>query len=603
MTDANSLRFIFSMTHQQLTVFVTLAAALFFFIRGTWRYDLVALLALLVLCIAGIVPPADAFLGFGHPAVVTVAVVLVISSGLRAAGVVDLLGMWLSRSGSRPGVHVALLTTLVAVCSGFMNNVGALAVLMPVAIHLARTAKRSPSYLLMPLAFGSLLGGLTTLIGTPPNIIIASFRNEAAAAPFHMFDFIWAGGGTALLGVLFVALIGWRLIPDRRGDSSVEDLFEIDKYTAELLVPNDSKAVEKSVRELGEAVDADYAIIGLARGKKRISMPPQHQPLAAGDVLLVEGDAEAIEALAAATGLELAGDEKLRDELLKSDSVEVMEAIVAPDSLVERRSVGQLNLRRRWGVNLLGVARQGQRLRNRLRDVPFRVGDVLLLQGDSQALQQAITDLGLLPLAIRGLTIGRPRRVLLAAGLFFAAIVAATGGWLPIQIALSCCAAAMVLLKILTLREAYNGIDWPILVLLAAMIPVGAAMESTGGARLIADGLRSLAGELPPSAAVAILLVVTTLLSNVINNAAAAVLMAPIGLQLADGWSASSDPFLMAVAVGASCAFLTPIGHQSNTLVLGPGGYRFGDYLRLGLPVTLITWLSATPLILWFWRL
>lgn len=591
------------MSQQQLIIFVTLAAALVLFMRGTWRYDLVALLALLALCVAGIVPPADAFLGFGHPAVVTVAVVLVISSGLRAAGVIDLLGAWLSRAGKRPGVHVLLLTTLVAACSGLMNNVGALAILMPVAIHLARTTGRSPSYLLMPLAFGSLLGGLTTLIGTPPNIIIATFRADAGGEAFGMFDFVWAGGGTALAGVLFVALIGWRIIPDRKGDTSIEDLFEIDRYTSELRVAKESKAADMTVRELGEAVDADYTIVGLARGKKRISMPPHYQPLAVGDVLLVEGDAESIEALAGASGLELVGDEKLRDELLKSDNVEVMEAIVAPDSFIERRSAGQINLRRRWGVNLLGVARQGQRLRQRLRDVRFRVGDVLLIQGDSQALQQAIADLGLLPLAMRGLTIGRPRRVLLAAGLFGAAIVAATVGWLPIQIALTCCAATMVLLKILTLREAYNGIDWPILVLLAAMIPVGAAMESTGGARLIADGLRGLAGDLPPAAAVVLLMVVTTLLSNVINNAAAAVLMAPIGLRLAEGLAASRDPFLMAVAIGASCAFLTPIGHQSNTLVLGPGGYRFGDFVRLGLPVTLITWLAATPLVLWFWPL
>ncbi len=591
------------MTSQQTIVFATLAVTLVLFIRGTWRYDLVALMALLVLSVLGIVPASDAFLGFGHPAVITVAAVLVISAALRNAGVVDLLGKGLSSVGDRPGVQVFVLTALVAVCSAFMNNVGALAILMPVAIHMARSSGRSPSYLLMPLAFGSLLGGLTTLIGTPPNIIIATFREGAIGRPFAMFDFAWVGVGAALAGVLFIGLVGWRLIPKRKGESSLEELFEIDKYTAELRVGEKSKAIKMTIRAIGEAVDADYAIIGLAHGERRISMPSAYQTLSAGDVILIEGDAESIKALSDALGFELVGDKKLRDELLKSDSVEVMEAIVKPESYAEKRSAGQLNLRRRFGINLLGVARRGLRLKQRLRDVRFRAGDVLLLQGDSQKLQQAFADLGLLPLALRGLKIGRPRRVLLAVGLFAVALAVTTASWLPVQIALACCAAVMILLKLLTLREAYNSVDWSIVVLLGAMIPVGGALESSGGADWVADGLRSIAGDLPPAIGIGALLVVTAFLSDIVNNAAAAVLMAPIGLRLAEGLSASPDPFLMAVAFGASSAFLTPIGHQSNTLVMGPGGYRFGDYFRMGLPVTLITWAVGLALILLFWPL
>lgn len=589
------------MTTEQVIVFGTLAATLVLFVRGSWRYDLVALLALVTLCVTGIVPSADAFLGFGHPAVVTVAAVLVISAAMGSAGVVDLLGAFLSRLGKRAGLQVFVLTGLVALCSGFMNNVGALAILMPVAVHLARAAGRSPSFLLMPLAFGSLLGGLTTLIGTPPNIIIATFRADAVGEPFAMFDFVWVGAGVALVGVLFVSLLGWRLIPRRQGEASAEELFEIDNYTTELRVVEESKAAGMTIRGTGEAVDADYTIIGLARGKRRISMPSPHEPLSGGDVILVEGDTDAIKSLSESLGLELVGDTELRDELLKSDAIEVMEAIVTPGSYIERRSAGQINLRRRFGVNLLGVARQGHRLKQRLRDVRFRGGDILLLQGDSQALQQALVDLGLLPLPVRALKLGRPRRVLMALALFAAALVATTVGWLPVQIALTCCAAAMVLTKLLTMREAYRAVDWSIVVLLGAMIPVGEAMESTGGARLIADALRALAGSLHAAVAIGALLVVTTLLSNVINNAAAAVLMAPIALRLAEAMAASADPFLMAVGLGASAAFLTPIGHQSNTLVMGPGGYRFGDYFRLGLPVTLITWGVALPLILLCW--
>ncbi len=589
------------MTSPQAIVFGTLVLALLFFAHGRWRYDLVALMALLTLCVAGIVPADRAFLGFGHPAVVTVAAVLVISAGMRTAGVVDVLGNVLARIGKREMVQVVVLTALVALCSGFMNNVGALAILMPVAIHMARSAGRSPSYLLMPLAFGSLLGGLTTLIGTPPNIIIAAVRADAGHAPFGMFDFAWVGAGAALVGVLFIGLIGWRLIPLRQGGSSVEALFEIDKYTAELRVADKSKAAELTIRQVGQAVDADCAIIGLARGKRRISMPHSNQHLTTGDIILVEGDAESIKSLADEMELELVGDDELRQELLKSDAVEVMEAIVKPESLAERRSAGRLNLRRRFGVNLLGVARQGQRLKQRLRDVSFRAGDILLLQGDSQALGQAVADLGLLPLAVRGLQIGRRPRVWLALGLFAVALAFTTAGWLSVQIALALCATAMVLFKLLTLREAYQSVDWSVIVLLGAMIPVGEAMESTGGAQLVAGGLHRLAGDPPISFGIGALLVVTSLLSNVINNAAAAVLMAPIAMGVATAMSASADPFLMAVAFGASSAFLTPIGHQSNTLVMGPGGYHFSDYFRLGLPVSLITWIAGLPLILLCW--
>lgn len=583
-------------------VFGTLVAALALFVRGTWRYDLVALLALLTLCLAGIVPPAAAFLGFGHPAVVTVAAVLIISAALRSSGVVDVLIRGLERVGESRSIQVGALALLVALCSGFMNNVGALAILMPAAIQLARGSRRSPSYLLMPLAFGSLLGGLTTLIGTPSNVIIATIRADVCGAPFAMFDFAYVGVGVALAGILFISLGGWRLIPDRPGDRSAEELFEIDKYTSELRVTKDSKAGGMTIRQIAQEVDAEASIVGLARGKRRVAMPALYETLAADDVLLVEGDAESIKTLADALGLELVGDKELRQELLKSEAIEVSEAIVTPNSYIERRTVAQLNLRRRFGVNLLGVARHGRRLRQRLRDVRLRVGDILLLQGDGQALQEAVSTLGCLPLARRGLRLGQPRRVLIALGLFVAALAAMALGWLLVQIALSSCAAAMVLTKLLTLREAYAAIDWPIIVLLAAMIPVGEALESTGGAQVIATGLLTLSRDLPAAATIAMLLIGTTLLSNAINNAAAAVLMAPLAIRIAEGLSITADPLLMAVALGASSAYLTPIGHQSNTLVLGPGGYRFSDYVRLGLPVTLITWGVGLPLILLFWQ-
>lgn len=383
---------------------------------------------------------------------------------------------------------------------------------------------------------------------------------------------------------------------------SADALFEIEKYTGEVRVTEESKASGMTVREVGGAVDAEFVILGLARGKHRVSMPSLYERLMNGDVLLVEGDAEAIKMLTDTLSLEMVGDKELRDEVLKSDTIEVVEAIVSPESYAERRSAGQLDLRRRFGVNLLGVARQGQRVKKRLRDLRLRAGDVLLIQGDSKALQQTMGALGCLPLARRDLQIGRPRRLVLALGLFIAALFTTLIGWLPVQIALTACAAAVVLAGLLTMREAYHAIDWSVILLLGAIIPVGHAMEATGSAQIIADGLGTLSRAYGPAGTIATLLIGTTLLSNVINNAAAAVLMAPIAVQLAKSLSVSSDPFLMAVAVGASSAYLTPIGHQSNTLVLGPGGYRFSDYFRLGLPLTLITWLVGIVLILLFWK-
>jgi len=593
-----------SQSTAQWTVGGVLVAALVMFVWGKWRYDLVALMALLVLTVVGIVPADGAFSGFGHPAVITVAAVLIVSAGLQSAGVIDLLGARIKGLSKRPTVQVLAMTALVALFSSFMNNVGALAVLMPIAIHLARSSDRSPSYILMPLAFGSLLGGMTTLIGTPPNIIIATFRAELNAEPFGMFAFAPVGLGVAVCGVLFIGLVGWRLIPQRDVRSSTEALFEIEQYVAELRVPEESKALDMTLGEVRMAVDdAELIVLGLARGKQRVAMPGYSHKLQVDDILLIEGDAESIEALSKATGMELVGDQDLRDELMKTKDVIVMEAIVMPESALEGRPVARLQLGRRYGLNLLGVARQGRRLKQRLREIRLQAGDVLLLQGDREAIGEAIQTLGLLPLAERGLQIGQPRQVALAVGLFGAALLSVMLGWMAVQVAFALCAAMLVITGVLSLRQVYQNVDWPIIVLLGAMIPVGTALETTGGAALIADALLNLSRNMPAAATVVVILVGTMLLSDLINNAAAAVLMAPIGIQVARGMEAAADPFLMAVAVGASCAFLTPIGHQSNTLVLGPGGYLFRDYWPMGSILQIIIVLVAVPLILWWWPL
>ena len=584
-------------------VFSILFATLALFIWGRWRHDLVSLAALFLVYVTGLVPVEQIYLGFGHPAVITVAAVLVLSRGLLNAGVVDSLSRILSMVGSRPIIQVATLTGIVTLCSGFMNNVGALALFMPVAIWMSRQSGRPPSLLLMPLAFGSLFGGLITLIGTPPNIIIAAFRAETGAPPFGMFEFTPVGAGVAIAGLIFISLVGWRFTPRREGRGSPEELFQIDDYISEVMVPKDAKIVGRTIYELTSEMgkDKEVTIVALIRGGRHIPAPSWYQAIEAGDILVVEADSDDLKSLLDDAGLELAECKGDCRAILGSDDIRIIEAIITPGSMMVGKTVVSLDLRHNYGVNLLALARQGLRLMTRLSKTRFIVGDILLLQGSHENLQAAIRSLRCLPLAERGLALDKPRKIIPAIGIFGGAMAAAATNLLPVQVAFMAAAVIMVLVGLVAIDEIYESVDWPIIVLLGAMFPLGHALESTGGAELIAEKLLLISHHFPPEISVAALMAGTMLLSNVVNNAAAAVLMAPIAISLGYGMGASVDPFLMAVAIGASCAFLTPVGHQSNMLVMAPGGYRFGDYWRLGLPLSVLTMIIAVPLIMYFW--
>ncbi|MAL92677.1 MAG: SLC13 family permease [Pseudomonas sp.] len=615
------------MTGEQLIVFGVLAATLVLFVWNRWRYDLVALGALLACALTGVVPADEVFAGIGHPAVISVAAVLVLSRGLLNAGVVDSVARRLMQVGDRPWAQVAALTGIVALSSGFMNNVGALALFMPVAIWMSRQSGRSPSYLLMPLAFGSLLGGTLTLIGTPPNLIIAGYRAEAGEAPFGMFAFLPVGAAVTVAGVLFIALLGWRLVPRRQEQEGNGDLFEISAYLTEVRVPESCKYAGRTLHALINAVkdEADVQVIALVRGDERQRMPSTYEVLREGDILLVEADSDSLKALLDVTGVELAAnvdehDDEAREERDTTEQIveqekarkshksrhgelTLAEAIISPGSILVGTTASGLDLRERHGVNVLAVARQGQRLRQRLGKIRFATGDILLLQTCEDALQSTLNNLGCLPLASRGLSITTPRNVLLASAVFAITLATIAFGLLPAATALVTGALVMILVGLIPVGRIYESIDMPVIVLVAAMLPVGQALETSGGSQLIADALLSVGQSLPAAATLALLMVAVMLISNVVNNAAAAVLAAPVAISLARGMDASVDPFLMAVAIGASCAFLTPIGHQSNTLVMAPGGYRFGDYWRLGLPLSILVVLCAVPTILWIWPL
>jgi di/tricarboxylate transporter len=621
------------MAGDQLAVFVILASTLVLFVWGRWRYDLVALAALLLVFVAGLVRVDELFLGFGHPAVVTVAAVLVISRGLLNAGVIDGLSRLLARVGTRPMAQVAALTAIVIISSGFMNNVGALSLLMPVAIWMSRRSGRSPSLLLMPLAFGSLVGGLITLIGTPPNIIIALFREETGKPAFGMFDFSPVGAGVALAGLLFIALIGWRLTPRREGQSAPEELFEIDSYLSEVRIPEDSSFVGQTIFHLTTAMEkeTEATVVDLVRDGRHLPAPSWYEIIQADDIVMVEAASEDLKTLVDGLGLKLAESKSNPQATLGSDEVRILEVVLATDSPLAGKTAASLHLRRNYGVNLLAIARRGRRLKRQLGQTQLIIGDILLLQGSDEALQTILKTFKCLPLAERGLRMGQPSRIVLAVGIFVMAMLLSTFNVLPVQVAFVAAAVVMIIAGLVPLKEIYQSIDWPIIVLLGALFPLGHALESTGGARLIAEkmlivllgalfplghalestgGARLIAekmlilsGHISPMGTLAVLLVGTMLLSNVVNNAAAAVLMAPIAITLAEGMVVSADPLLMAVAVGASCAFLTPVGHQSNALVMAPGGYGFGDYWHLGLPLSLVVVMVAVPLILLFWPL
>lgn len=584
----------------QITLGVILLVMLIFFVIGKPRYDIVAIFGLIAATVFGIVPGDEAFQGFAHPAVITIAAVLVLSRGLINAGVVDIVSNQLEKLGDNLTVQIAALTSLVAVCSAFMNNVGALALLMPVAIHLARKNDRPPSVLLMPLAFGSLLGGLITLIGTPPNIIVAGFRETDSAASFGMLDFAWVGIPVAVAGILFITFFSRLLVPQREGQTTREDVFHIEDYTTEVRVPEGNKLIGKNLETFWEQKEADVVVAGIIRNGNKILSPSRYEKIQAGDILIIEAAAEELAKFLKLNSLVLTGTEKSAEEKIDSDNIRMAEAVIMPDSVLSSKNVHQVNLRERYGVNLLAVARKGKRMGQRLADIRFKAGDVLLLQIQKTNIRNTFQQLNLALLNDREIFLNKKSYLFASLAIFGTAIVLTSLNILRIEIALAGAAAIFALLQFVKPGELYKTIDWPVVILLGAIIPVAEALETTGSADIISSLLLEYSDHMTSYMIVGSVLLTTMLLANFVNKASA-VLMAPIAINIAGNLEVSADPLLMAVAIGATCAFLTPLGHQSNTLVMGPGGYEFSDYWKLGLPLSIIVTLIGVPAILWAW--
>ena len=592
----------FPLTTDQIVLFALLVGVFVFLIWGRWRYDLVAFVALLAGLLTGIVPTDLAFSGFGHPAVVIIALVLIISRGLSNSGAIELLARLVISGSRKLSAHIGIMSSLAAVLSALMNNVAALALLMPVDMQAASKADRSPSLSLMPLSFASILGGMITLIGTPPNIVIAEFRNDALGAPYRMFDFAPVGVACAAVGVAFVALVGWRLLPaERKKADSGKDLFDLANYIAELEVPEDSPLIGRRVRDMdADAEKSDVEIVGLVRRGRRMPGLARVVEIRAGDLLVVEGDPESIEDAVGSLGLKYIGT---GEGILQDEDLVLSEVVVPESSSLAGRTAMSLRLLYRYRVALIGVSRSGRRFSDHVRKLQIEPGDVLLLLGGEGRLVDVIGRLGLLPLADRGQQVIQRDKAWLAVGIFAAAIAAASVGIVYLPIALGCVAALYVLLNIVPVRNVYDSIEWPVIVLLGSMIPIGAALQSTGGTVLIAEVIVSLASGFSPVVVLTLLVIVTMTLSDVMNNTATAVIAAPIAIEIAALLDVNPDPFLMGVAVAASSAFLTPIGHKNNTLIMGPGGYHFGDYWRMGLPLEILIVAVAVPTIIVVWPL
>jgi di/tricarboxylate transporter len=473
-------------------VFATLAFALLMFAWGRIRHDIVAFLSLFILIITGVIEPSSAFRGFGHPAVITVASVLIIGKALEFSGLIDFLGRWVMKVGTGIPSQVLVLSLLVAAASSFMNNVGALAIMMPIAVHLARKSGHPPSFVLMPVAFASLLGGMTTLIGTPSNIIIAALRSDAVGEPFGMFSFTPVGIILTITGLLFLTFIGWRLLPGRVAPRKESDLFNIEDYITEVVVTKGSSVRGKTLREFATKPKIEMKILGLIRDNKRIHAPNPDEVLKIKDLIIIEIDASQLKDLIEDTGVKLLGGKRFRNGGDGPESISIAEAVIMADSILVGRSVSDLGLESKYELNLMAVAHREKQMHSRLEDIVLAAGDVILVQGREKNMHDTITSIGCLPLAKRDIRLGFKPKFTMALSLFAVAIIMVVADILPVEAAFSMAAVAMVMLGIMPLKEMYRSIDWSVIVLLGAMIPVGASLETSGGAAIISNGVMKM---------------------------------------------------------------------------------------------------------------
>ncbi len=586
----------------QSQVAIILAVLFGLLVWGRWRYDGIVLITLAFMVVMDLVPAKEAFMGFGHPAVITVALVLLISKGLEKSGFISMIGNFLHKRVTSQAQFMVLILVTAAFLSSFMNNIGAMAMLLPITIGIAQKKEWNPSKFLMPLAFASILGGMNTKIGTPPNIIISEIRDDVAGAEgFGFFDFAYAGLPITFLGILFITVIGWRLVKQRETNGLKRPLVDIQEYLVEMTVNDDSKLVGQRIHTLTASLGSDTVLMGVVSDKGRIRKPHNFETFDALQILVLKISPDDAANLQTEFGLSI--DPELDHEIPKGELGEI-EAMITPRSRLIGRKFNYFMRVSGGDVLLLGLWRQGSKFRRRLAREIFKSGDVLLISSRSsdERAAEKLELLGLIPLWHRELDVIRDTsKVYQALAVFILSLVLIITGVLDIIVAFLLCVLAFAASRLLTGDGVYRHIEWPVVVMLGAMIPIGQTLTTSGLTASLAGFLSVSFADVNVIWLLAMILIITMFVSDLINNAATAVIMAPLSMAIANQLNHPIEPFLMAVAVGASCAFLSPIGHQCNTLVMGPGNYKFGDYWRLGLPLEVLIVAVSIPAIMITW--
>ena len=570
------------------------------FIWGRWRYDAISLGVLSVFVLLGYIQPEEAFKGFSHPAVITVALVLLISKGLERSGFISVIGRKLQAYANSEIQFMIAITFFAAILSSFMNNIGAMAMLLPITLGICQKMNWNPSKFLIPLSFASILGGMNTKIGTPPNIIISEFRNDFTNKDFGFFDFSFTGVPVSILGILFIAFIGWRLIKLRPINSENNPLIELEDYLVEMVITKNSKLIEKRALDFRQELDADTALMGqINENGKKIEIHG-NQKLYEGQVLILKINPDMVADIQQEFGLDIDSE----NDLTSIDDLGGIEAIIIPKSRLIGRKYQYFKRLLGSELSLLGLWRRGLKFRFRLSNEIFKVGDVLLIanRGEKNNISEKLELAGLMPLWQREFDVARdPSKIILAFGLFAVCLLLVIFNYVPIVVAFLICVIGFVSSKLLTGEGVYRHIDWPVVILLAAMIPIGNTLIAYGITDSVSSYLAGLSSAIDYIWLIVLIMIITMFLSDIINNAATAVIMAPLAVSLADKINQPIEPFLMSVAIGASCAFLSPIGHQCNTLVMAPGNYKFGDYWKVGLPLEIIIIVISVPAIIFYW--
>jgi len=589
--------------YQPYLLFIILFTTMILFIWGIWRYDVVAFIALFVALLTGVVPFSHAFSGFSNSAIALIVAIMILSKAIASSGFIHTLIRWCNFFSKNIVVQISLFTIIGAILASFMSAIGAMGILMPIAIQTTIEHKRSPSQILMPLAFGASLGELIMLISSPASILISQYRQQVLGHPFNMFDYTPVGIVVTIAGVLFISLVGWRILPIRGDSNKEEKMFQIPDYITEVKITKNSPFLKKSILEMEKLSIAEFNIIALIhRGKKRFTFS-KREILHVNDVLIIETDHKNLEKLLDSGKLKLASDKPLTSALLSSEEVKIIEAVVAPSSETIYQSARMLHLRTRYHINLFAISRKGAEFKKNINDVRWQEGDVVLLQGNTETLQETVVSLGLLPLAEREIQVGIKKKDYLLVMVYLSAVIFTAFNILPAAIAFVLAVLVLIMLNVIPYINIYRNIDWSIIFLLGAMIPLGEAIQSTGASTIITLKFIEITANYPPVFTLILIMLLTMLISNLMNFIVAAIIMAPIALQIAHTLHMNADAFLMAVTISSICAFMTPIAHKSNLIVFTPGKYKFYDYLRLGLPLEIIVIASSIPMLIWMWPL